>query len=150
MSEILNPSGLSVDPLKPIPVVLAFILSGSAFDLLRPLTESRDSFRSCLQVKPFPTKDDEDMLILQRILLNPYTDENPDWSDKAYLLNPKPDPKDYQSFTTFFRKQYRGIPQNILKDIWTFVELALNQEILIKADDRALMIEMQKEPWKQS
>ncbi len=138
----LRPGGLKPDKTQPIPVVAAFTLEGPAQEYLRLLTESKNSHFSLVKLEAFSPDQDEDLLVLQRILMHTYTDED-DLAKKPYVIAQDVTKDVKEKYVALFRRK-KGNPKKIIEDLWDFVFVA-RDGFLKEADDEAILAQMQAE-----
>jgi hypothetical protein len=118
--KLLTGSGLGKNDASIIPLIMTTSQDGAAAEVLKDPIQHPNSFPwlRILELKPFSTDGDEDLLAYEQIYLNPHDFNGnilPDISNRSLALNfaaQKKNPDKWQGWRPLFPTFIRGIPAN--------------------------------------
>jgi hypothetical protein len=141
------------DPARTVlPVVLTLSTVGAPSIILNTIKERGRSLGwiRLEPLLPFPTTDEMDLMAYQYVLLNPFDERGelrPGVSDRAFALNRKTSPKNWETWCEYIREEFGGLPRYFgTSDCYRTVSIASKNDFLISADDERRLDEYMKTP----
>jgi len=123
---------------RPVPVVMT-VKYGTEGDIRRDLAErgSDQEWLDVLELRAFCQETDEDILAYEKVLLHPFRGPSSSkWTAQRWVFDRRTDPESWETWTGYFRKYLKGIPDNFNKiEFEMAVEAAVNAKFLVPAAD---------------
>jgi len=123
---------------RPVPVVMT-VKYGTEGDIRRDLAErgSDQDWLDVLELRAFCQETDEDILAYEKVLLHPFRGPSSSkWTAQRWVFDRRTDPESWETWTGYFRKYLKGIPDNFNKiEFEMAVEAAVNAKFLVPAAD---------------